>query len=40
MGVRPEQLRAFNADGAIAKSCTFGRAGNYTDVLGHSCRFP
>jgi hypothetical protein len=35
MGVRAKQLRAFDADGAITKCCAFGRAGNYTNVLGH-----
>jgi hypothetical protein len=33
--VRTEKLRAFHTDGAIAKSRTFGRAGDDTDVLGH-----
>jgi hypothetical protein len=35
MRVRAENLRAFNADRPITKSCAFGGAGNNTDVLGH-----
>ncbi|MGA2961437.1 MAG: hypothetical protein ABSD96_07175 [Candidatus Korobacteraceae bacterium] len=35
MRVRAENLRAFNADSPITKSCAFGGAGNNTDVLGH-----
>lgn len=35
MIVRAEKLRAFHANGAIAKSCAFGGAGNNTDVVGH-----
>ena len=33
---RPEQLRAFHANGAVAKRCAFGGAADDTDVLGHS----
>ncbi len=35
MVVRAQKLRPFHADGPITKSCTLGRAGNDTDVLGH-----
>src|SRR5215831_1134323 len=36
MGMGAEQPRALCADGAIAKSCAFGRAGNDADVEGHA----
>jgi hypothetical protein len=40
MSVRPEKLRSLLADGAITESCTFGGAGNDTDVLRHDGRVP
>jgi hypothetical protein len=36
MIVRPEKLGAFDANGPIAKSGAFRRAGNNTDVLRHN----
>jgi hypothetical protein len=36
MRVRAQKLRAFGADGPIAKRCAFGGAGNDADV---SCHF-
>jgi hypothetical protein len=36
-GVRvlSQQLLTFDADGAVTQSCSFGGAGDDTDVLGH-----
>src|SRR5215467_6601471 len=37
MSVRAELLGTLNADGPIAKSCAFGRAGHNADMLRHDC---
>lgn len=40
MRVRSEQLRTLQTDGAIAKSCTFSRTANDSNVLSHRGRIP
>jgi hypothetical protein len=40
MSVRAEKLGAFHADRPITERCSFGGAGDNSDVLGHVVRLP